>query len=321
MKKTIGFSNKNNMWTSKYDYVSSNYSTIDKKFFSSNKQAGGSSSIAWQHNEGPTNSFYNTAYPSTVAVSFAGNPSENKLYKSMSLEGNGQFKNTVNAFTTSDFITAGSGRRQYINAGLVNNYGGNHYAHLGNDPRVRPTADLKYLGTIQLRRSQSGLEPFVVGRNMYKLPIASTAVGVGQSANNRTKLLFSRSDVPAVSFIRGTQLYQLQDGMIYSDVNTDIYISDQDQLRDARLSTSFQPDGLVISIESNGSASILDSMIRQFANPDRGGLHVFALIDPKHSGDMMRGQFAEAHFTFPPAPFELYSLNLNYEPTDLDHSK
>ena len=36
MKKTIGFSNKNNMWTSKYDYVASNYSTIDKKFFAGN---------------------------------------------------------------------------------------------------------------------------------------------------------------------------------------------------------------------------------------------------------------------------------------------
>ena len=230
MKKTIGFSNKNNMWTSKYDYVSSNYSTIDKRFFSSNKQTGGSSSIAWQHNAGPTNSFYNTAYPSTVAVSFAGNPSENKLYKSMSLEGSGDFKSTVNAFTTSDFIEAGSGRRQYINAGLVNNYGGNHYAHLGNDPRVRPTADLKYLGTIQARGNNINLDSFALGRNMYKLPIASTAVGVGQNANNKTKLLFSRTGGPAVTFIRGTQVFQLQGGMIYSDVNTDIYISNQEQL-------------------------------------------------------------------------------------------
>ena len=96
MKKTIGFSNKNNMWTSKYDYVASNYSTIDKKFFSSNKLTTSDSTIAWRHNEGSPNTFYDTAYPSTVAVSFANNPSENKIYKSMSLEGSGNFANVVN---------------------------------------------------------------------------------------------------------------------------------------------------------------------------------------------------------------------------------
>jgi len=334
MKNTIAFSNKNNMWTSKYDYVSSNYSSIDKKFFSSNKLTGGNSPIAWQHNKGSINSFYNNIYPSTVAVSFAGNPSQNKLYKSMSIEGNGRFDNSVNAFTTSDFISA-SGERQYINAGVARNYGGNYYGHIGNDPRIKPTADLKYLGMIGLSGSIGAGDPIqAVGDQLqlFKLPIIGSAISVGQSDINPTKLLFKANNVPTniasdfgyneeLMFINGANFSFIDSDTSYQQVATNIHIATAQDLATINKTTAFQQDGIIVKIGTDDSLYTLLTFINQLGYLQNGGISVFGLVDPKHSGDMMRGQFAEAHFTFTAEPFELFSLNLNYEPTDLDHSK
>jgi len=320
MKKTIGFSNKNNMWTSKYDYAASNYSTIDKKFFSSNLLIGADNTIAWRHNAGSVNTFYGASYVSTIAVAFGNKASENKIYKSMSLEGDGNFKNVVNAFTTSEFISP-SGEREYINAGLVKNYGGIHYAHLGRDPRIRPTADLKYMGFFQTPRFGVGflLDMLVEGSdNLYMLPVDGPVVGVGQGQSNSTKILFKKTESPNISYIRGAGVQSVTSSDKYSDISTDITIATQQDLQGAGLETAYQPNGLVVKIASQESLSTLGTFIQsQQANI----ISVFSLSDPKHAGDSMRGQYAEAHFSFPAQPFELYSLNLNYEPTSLDHSK
>ena len=316
MKKTIGFSNKNNMRTSKYDYVASNYSTIDKKFFSSNKLTTSDSTIAWRHNEGLPNTFYDTAYPSTVAVSFANNPSENKIYKSMSLEGSGNFANVVNAFTTSEFISP-SGSREYINAGLVKNYGGINYAHLGRDPRIRPTADLKYMGFFGPIGFGVGflLDLLVLGTdNLYMFPIQGPVVGVGQSESNITKILF-KTESSNVFYVREGSVNSIAVGDKYSDISTSIAIANERDLEGTDFETAYQPKSLIVKIDS-ASVGTLGQLIQ---NSDI--VSVFSLCDPKHCGDTMRGQYAEAHFTFPAQPFELYSLNLNYEPTSLDHSK
>ena len=211
------------------------------------------------------------------------------IYKSMSLEGSGNFANVVNAFTTSEFISP-SGSREYINAGLVKNYGGINYAHLGRDPRIRPTADLKYMGFFGPIGFGVGflLDLLVLGTdNLYMFPIQGPVVGVGQIAV----------------------------GDKYSDISTSIAIANERDLEGTDFETAYQPKSLIVKIDS-ASVGTLGQLIQ---NSDI--VSVFSLCDPKHCGDTMRGQYAEAHFTFPAQPFELYSLNLNYEPTSLDHSK
>ena len=39
------------------------------------------------------------------------------------------------------------------------------------------------------------------------------------------------------------------------------------------------------------------------------------------NGAPPRGQFAQVNLSLGSQPYELYALNLNYEPTDLDHTK
>lgn len=318
MKKTIGFSNKNNMWTSKYDYVSSNYSSIDKKFFSSNTQTSGGD-LTWRHDAGGKNRFYGAKYPSTVAVSFAGDPSQNKLFKSMSIEGQGEFKNTINLFTTSEFIGT-NGRREYVNAGTVRDYGGNKYAHLGQDPRIRATADLKYMGHIYSTERGFTILNSSLGNNLYILPVTA-AVGVGQREGNRTKIGFKISTSPTVGFIRGGSLDPLGNASKYIEISSEVTIATSEELQSVGLLSAYNTEGLVIKCSLNAVA-VIDSIIQEAGLGGRGeGVSIFGLIDPKNSGDMMRGQYAEAHFTIGDDDFEIYSLNLNYEPTDLDHSK
>ena len=54
------------------------------------------------------------------------------------------------------------------------------------------------------------------------------------------------------------------------------------------------------------------------------GSQVVTLIEvtPQEiNGAPPRGQYAQADIALGSAPYELFSLNVNYEPTDLDHSK
>lgn len=318
MKYTIGFSNKNNMWTSKYDYVSSNYSSIDKRFFSNNIRVPSAENALYRHHVGSVNRFYGQQYPSSVAVAFAGDPSQNKLYKSMSLEGDNIATNTINVFTTSDFIQDGD--KKYVSAGTVKNYGGNMYAHLGKDPRIRPTADLKYMGNV-VRPRRGGIVLKELGFNLYQIAINGLAVGVGQGKTNGTKILFKISSHSNIQYLSRSALAPLQEGLVFNDVLSDITIATSADLQRVKLSSPYQPNGLIVKIDSRESAETFTNIVYNLGEPSRGGVVLFALIDPTHAGDMMRGQYAEAHFTFPPQKFELYSLNLNYEPTDLDHSK
>ena len=51
------------------------------------------------------------------------------------------------------------------------------------------------------------------------------------------------------------------------------------------------------------------------------GATLLEITPQEINGTPPRGPYAQAEIALGSAPYELFSLNVNYEPTDLDHSK
>jgi hypothetical protein len=57
------------------------------------------------------------------------------------------------------------------------------------------------------------------------------------------------------------------------------------------------------------------------SNPGLQTVNVIEITPQEINGAPPRGQYAQADIVLGSAPYELYAINVNYEPTDLDHSK
>ena len=186
MKKTIGFNDKKNIWTSKYDYESSNYACIDKQFFSSRKRIEATDDIvAWEHHtNNSNNSFYGSVYPSVIAVSFNDNPSQNKLYKTFSVEGSENLTGSLHTFATSETLQPNQAPRS-ITVGTLANKGGILYGHMPRDTRIKANVNMKFLGQIH-----EDTEFLTIGGAFDDLYAFDGMYGSAPSVQGSTKLAF-----------------------------------------------------------------------------------------------------------------------------------
>lgn len=311
MKRTIGFNDKKNIWTSKYDYQSSNYACIDKQFFSSRKRVEAADDVvAWEHHRGLNNRFYGTTYPSVIAVSFNDNPSQNKLYKTFSVEGSENLAGSLHTFSTSESLQPNQSPRS-ITIGALSNKGGILYGHMPKDTRIKANINMKFIGQIY-----SDTEFVTIGGAFSDLYAFDGVYGAAPSVQGGTKLAFLpaggstpviiRPDNQTVNVLETTDYYNISSAITVPSSADTQGISE----------TVLVNDGFVFKA-SLSALTVLENLIVQ----SDGELSVFAITDPAINGDFLRGQYAESVINLGSGNFELYSLNLNYEPTDLDHSK
>lgn len=316
MKKTIGFNNSKNIWTSKYDYESSNYASIDKRFFSCRKKMlPADDVIAWEHNVNPSrNSFYGTQYPSVIHVSFNDNPSQNKLYKTFSIEGSENLKGSLNTFITSEFLQPDV-QKVPITVGTVLNKGGILYGHMGRDSRIKPNVNLKFIGSFVCGTAfDFAVEP--VGNNLFVINGTYGNSVVSTTSPTYVAFVFDNNPNDIVVIDENAGIGYIGPNSDYYTLNSGIKIANNSDTEVA-FETSTIRNGLVVKA---GGSQV--SRLIQLSEDNLGGTcSVFAISDPKINGDFLRGQYAEAAINLGKENFELYSLNVNYEPTDLDHSK
>jgi hypothetical protein len=98
----------------------------------------------------------------------------------------------------------------------------------------------------------------------------------------------------------------------YNDIISDVRPLSQDGF--------FSNDGglFVTGVNTEVGTNVFNQLSEKIEN---GAILVCHVTPTYINGDMPRGQYAEAVFLIPPKDFEIYAFNLNYEPTDLDHSK
>lgn len=356
---TIGFSNKNNMWTSRYSYLTSCMAGINKTFLSSPADPtynGNQSSPLWKHDTGSYNTFYGFAVPSMFSATFSQKPSQNKLMKSASIEGTKNTVNAISVFKTQDALD-GSGDNAVIQIGASKEVNGTTYLGLDKSTRLVQGKNVQILGRINV--TGTTLEP---GTSAFTGVPADTPNDVpnylqvqldGGYVNN--SLVFS-DDKPAYyvimlvqNFPNGTvtvnntalsestsspQGVQLSESDPYGTMlNGGIYtgttlpsassVPDYDHVNNRFNLFTDTTDPVVLAASCQTTIEANIRLVREQNLVDNIDAYLGAVYHPDLAGDDIRSQTAEVAVMMPSNSgyFEIYALNLNYEPLPMSHDK
>ena len=331
---TIGFSNKSNKWTSKYSYVSSCFGRVNNKFFSSPASPSTNSlntSPIWEHDKGRNyNNFYGTSRSSRFSVTFADNPSQNKIYKSLSLEGSKNINGSFCVVKTSNNLDDTAAAGANINVDIVRNINGTSYGPVGRDRSMVPGKTFVILGRVVRNRQSQGVEAIAsnvegVHGPYFKVYLdKSTGITpqVHQNDNVRMKVA-----AMAVSDDGSSSVYFGEGGIVPLD-----RVIGESFSRIAPRSTSLvlgneNPSVSAYNPKSNTfNYESTDSGLSLAINGLLGGgadVYLVGLINPEFAGDTARGQYVECTVEVPASKgyFEVFCANLNYEPIQLAHDK
>lgn len=394
--KTIAFDNGGETWKTRYSFNPTNYAYIDKKLVTA-RQNQGNNELCWLHDQRsrPMNNFYNTQYKSSLKASFNDNVHNNKLYKSLSLEGTGNLRGGQSRFLANHSSQRSQARDAHV--GKLRERGGILYAPLGRNKYIsgrnvklagvitgiEPLFDDSYaVGDVRYgwKRLQAHDLAIVPHANKYLLKI--DFVPGFSLESNRVKILLGNvtsasgftvgppqqitgptpsglSDTEDSDYVSGdnetfeslnaplVSLYTKGSwapaSYTYDEYNPSVAAFFQEGINHPEDRNQFlakssvesgmtkTPEGLVVGINKNlihgtGAASLADLFIESINNDAQNGLHLFAYaVTPGHvNGSDPKGQYADIDLQLGKhgyEDFELDVLNLNYEPTGLDHSK
>lgn len=314
---TIAYSHSGGFWKTKYSYISSWFGRVGKIFYSS--EASSSETAAWRHNSDSVQrtKFYSTdnlvsPIGSGISVSFNKNVSQNKIYKSLSVEGTSNISGVNSFVVNSDSSDEKSG-----SIGRLTNKGGILYGHIGSSSTYVDGSNISFVGTISskaFRETSSKDVYFYITSN-------------GPLKTNASSLY--------VVYDPGSGAWANLEGTSFTLTSVKKY-GDHGTLVDEFVRTSGEVD---LSAETSFANSILNGSEVRMTLPNVATannvtqnittsygtgidlLQLFEITPQEINGAPPRGQYAQVNISLGYEPYELFALNLNYEPTDLDHSK
>jgi hypothetical protein len=298
MPTTIAYSNKGGYWKTKYTWFASFMEKVGRKFFTSSIDGASTltdypSSLVWKHNlndDAKRTNYYDEVGGSGVSVSFNDRVSSNKIYKSISLEGTSNIQDeSFNTFV----VNADNNPAKQFSMGRIKDKGGILYGHIGLSNTLLDGSNVKVIGSADVSSLEEGpLDAIVFESGDYNFRQKTESV-----TNNSKFLFFSNNSFYNLDF----QEVSLSEGSSFAEVSADI----------ASLSSS--ADGSVSFEKVDGFNMLL--------NPGLQTVNVIEITPQEINGAPPRGQYAQADIVLGSQPYELYAINVNYEPTDLDHSK
>ena len=326
---TIAFSHRGGYWKTRYTFFSSCYAFIDRCFISFAKSF--TQNAVWKHDEdnvGRT-SFYGTQGGSGIAVTFNENPSQNKLYKAFSLESTNNVSG-VTIFDVNNSSVAEQTKR--IEAGVLTERGGIMYGHIGRET-VALGANTNIVGKIQSVEITDLVAPPDAG---FLLAVTAeyTLTFVDGGQNN----LMYTQDFPSKLFMYYPEALDLGLGWTtnYFYGYTLDPVDSTDLVSYNALGANMRPismEGNVLTVQVNFAS--VDSYNAYAGNPGfpdavvavdddgvaQSNFYLYSMSSESINGEDPKGQTADAVITLGSNPYELYALNVEYSPTDLDHSK
>lgn len=323
MSTTIAYSHKGGYWKTRYSFFASFMKSLGRRFFSSpSLPTEDFGPLMWEHHDNDPNNrnkFYGSTTFSAISVSFNDNVSSNKIYKSFSLEGTSNIADYgANTFS----VNADNSPRKQFSMGRIKDKGGILYGHIGLSDFLLDGSNIEAIGTFKAATvfPNSLIENFGTG------PLL-----VFQSDNVSLRRNFGS--------VRGASKYILMDseGNLYS-INGAPITTPLTQNFNYNSSLFGEPLHLNVFTSAQGNTSIqfasLNSPFNDGTGSFTGGDYEFdeafnlsvpttlLEITPQEiNGAPPRGQYAQATITLGADPFELHSLSVDYEPTNLDHSK
>ena len=297
---TIAFNTKTGDWSTRYSFLSNCYGFLNKLFFSNFETE--SAFVPWLHNSDKASrtQYYSKTYGSGISVTFNDNVSTNKIYKSFSLEG------TSNITGENYFVvnTDNSPDKRY-SLGKLKDKGGILYGHIGQAQNMMAGGNLELVGVIDSM-------PFV-NNGLMGLAITTTENDLLPSSADSLYILGEPQDDGGIVF---TSLYGPLTGQ--STINSEFIEFPPTDL--ASVGSNQEDLEYAVSI-INGQVIKTIAFNSALGNPqDPSGKLLFEVNPSNIFGDEPRGQYAEAIISLGSLPYELYSLNVDYEPTNLDHS-
>ena len=297
---TIAFNTKTGEWRTRYSFLPNCYGFLNKLFFSNNETD--SEQVAWLHNSDRTarTSYYGKTYGSGISVTFYENVSTNKIYKSFSLEGSNNITGE-NYFVVN---TDNSPDKRY-SLGRLKDKGGILYGHIGQAQNMMAGGNLELVGVIDSM-------PFI-NNGLMGLAITTTENDLLPSSADSLYILGEPQDDGSIIF---TSLYGPLTGQ--STINSEFIEFPPTDL--ASVGSNQEDLEYAVSI-INGQVIKTIAFNSALGNPqDPSGKLLFEVNPSNVFGDEPRGQYAEAIISLGSQQYELYSLNVAYEPTNLDHS-
>jgi len=332
MSTTIAYSHKGGYWKTRYTFLASFMKSVGRKFFSS--PASGASivsavqdSLLWKHNSTESTkrtNFYGTAGGSGLSVAFNDKVSSNKIYKSFSIEGTSNIEG-LNTFVVNSDNTPD----KQFSLGRLKDKGGVMYGHIGLSNTFLDGANIRPIGEIGRSSSQTSdgaagfdYDPIeIVGgflRCRFAKNVTQSLSSVGNIASPKAKYILlsqTASETPKLFSLYGQEITGFESGISYGNSILGPKTFFQ-KLTDPETNDIYLG---FLSYNDSGVPVILDETHVQ---GDLAGKFTLLEITPQNiNGSPPRGQYAQAEILLGSNPYEVVSLNVNYEPTDLDHSK
>ena len=295
---TIAFNTKTGEWRTRYSFLPNCYGFLNKLFFSNNETD--SEQVAWLHNSDRTarTSYYGKTYGSGISVTFNENVSTNKIYKSFSLEGSNNITGE-NYFVVN---TDNSPDKRY-SLGRLKDKGGILYGHIGQAQNMMAGGNLELVGLIDNTSITPGIMSFI---------ITTTENDLLPSSADSLYILGEPQDDGSIIF---TSFY----GPLESTINSGFIEFTPTDLA----SVGSNPEDLADSVGYGQFGEIVKRVAfnASLGFPESPSGKLLFEVNPSNVfGDEPRGQYAEAIISLGSQQYELYSLNVDYEPTNLDHS-
>jgi hypothetical protein len=310
MSTTIAYSHKGGYWKTRYSFFASFMRSVGRRFFSSNSlPVQGNTALVWEHHDDTPNrrnKFYgNSAAFSTISVSFNDNVSSNKIYKSFSLEGSDNIKTDgANTFT----VNADNLLRKQFSMGRIQEKGGILYGHIGLSDFLLDGSNIEAIGTIEQTNypvSAGGVDGLISPVGKFNLTRTASSV------TNKCKYILMSGN---------GEFFNMAGALI--DFNSGSSYNASEFLEPFNLNI-FEDNPFLQFLPVEGADGYSEAFndFQQYNGFASGTATLLEITPQEINGAPPRGQYAQATITLGADPFELHSLSVDYEPTNLDHSK
>ena len=329
--KTIAISNRGGFWKTRYTFFSSCYSFVDRCLISFNKLF--TTQPVWKHDDNQARtSFYGTQGGSGIAVTFNENPSQNKLYKAFSLEATNNVTG-ISVFRVNNSSVAEQTKN--IQAGSIQERGGIMYGHIGRET-IALGANTNVVGKI-LSAVITDLVAVPDPGFLQAITVEYTMSFIDGAQNN---MVYS-DDFPSKLFTYYVEALDQGAGLTtqyFAPWTTDPLPASAFEsyaaMTGAMRPISMNGNVLTLQINFNGADAYNEyvngglglTFPEALVYTDEDGnlpynFYLYSMSAESINGEDPKGQTADAIITLGSAPYELYALNVEYAPTDLDHSK
>jgi len=256
----------------------------------------------WRHNTGAFNDFYDSVVGSQFSVSFNQKPSENKILKSISVEGTSN-STPLGVLVANNSTVAGQAKQSNVMA--FDDHGGIMYGVIEGLAR-NSTANINYVGSLR-GNIIGGFEQINVIPNDDQASVTVSG-------------RFTYHD-GGQSYVTDLSKYLIRISVTDNDVTTNPLVSNSLEDQTNTLTGDF--GDVLDNIQFDGGSFIINTADVDYAAVLSGqsSIQLFAITPTNMNGDMLRGQYADAVFSFGSADWEVFAVNLEYEPTTYDHSK